>query len=88
MKGIVKGLNERIGFFAVELDNGEFSVCEITDSCSVELGNILSGNLENLAGETLKNLSRNEDIDVFIQATHCDMKRVLELLKGDLGWVS
>ena len=85
MKGIVKFLNEKNGFFAVELDNGEFSVCEISGECNLELGDKVSGELEKHGDAVLKNISRSESFSVVIEDFHCDRNRAIELLRRFLG---
>lgn len=81
MKGIVKSMNPHRGFAAVELDTG-YSVLEIFEvSTSLELGDVISGPLESLGGETVKNVSKNETYDVFIQDCHCSKEIAMQLMK-------
>jgi hypothetical protein len=50
----------------VLIENDRTSFIELLGD-EVDLGDILSGNLEDLGGETLFNITQNEEIEVFIQ---------------------
>jgi hypothetical protein len=80
MKGIVKMINSLRGMIAVEVDGNDFTVIEILEmSCAVEIGDVISGNLDSHAGETLMNLSKNEKMDVFIQGVNCTLKNAQDM---------
>lgn len=70
MRGKVIAVNLRKGLFAVLIDDGGCSVVEIVDTCEVELGDLMVGQLDTLGRETLRNETRTEDVDVCIQDIH------------------
>ncbi len=52
MKGIVKFINPTRGIIAIEVESNDITVAEILEStCSVEIGDIITGNLDNHEGE-------------------------------------
>jgi len=82
MKGIVKMINPRRGLIAVEVDSNDFTVMEILEvSCSVEIGDIISGNLDTHAGETVVNLTKNEKMEVFIEGVNCSTQNAQNLIR-------
>ena len=82
MKGIVKMINRKRGMIAVEVDANDFTVIEILEmSYDVEIGDVISGNLDSHAGGTLINLSKNEKMDVFIQGTNCTSQNAENLMR-------
>jgi len=70
MRGVIKLINERRGMIAVRTDHDEYSVLELLGGYSPEIGDVISGNLENLGGESVKNITQGEAWDVFIQDIH------------------
>lgn len=82
VKGIVTMIDHRKQFLAVKLDSDEYSIVEVLEVESPELGDVLSGNLESLGGETLLNLTKGEEIEVFIQDIHADKTRAIKLLRA------
>ena len=52
----------------VRTENGTFSVLELVGGYSPEMGDVLSGALENLGGEEVLNITQGETWDVFIQS--------------------
>lgn len=82
MKGIVKKINPQRGIIAVEVDTNDFTVIEILEmSCAVEIGDVISGNLDSHEGETLINLSKNEKMDVYIQGINCTSLNAQKLME-------
>jgi hypothetical protein len=68
MKGKVVNLNGDL--CAVEISTG-IIVFEILGAHSTEIDDIISGELENLGGESLFNETKDENIDTFIEDIHC-----------------
>lgn len=50
-------------------------------SCAVEIGDVISGNLDSHEGETLINLSKNEKMDVYIQGINCTSLNAQKLME-------
>lgn len=67
MKGQIRFINARKGFFGVCIEEGDYSVIELVDTCMIENGDIVSGNLHSLGSETLINITQNHSMSVFIQ---------------------
>lgn len=82
MKGVVKMTNPKRGLIAVEIDTNDLTVMEILEvTCNVEIGDIISGNLDSHAGETVTNLTKNEKISVFIEGINCTPQNAHNLMK-------
>ncbi len=58
MRGVIKLINERRGMIAVRTEHDEYSVLELLGGYSPEIGDVISGNLENLGGESVKNITQ------------------------------
>ena len=73
MDGTVVLVNQRKGFFAVEVGagSGDFTVVELLDSCEVAVGDIVSGDLHSHGGEELMNKTQRQSMSVYIQGIHC-----------------
>lgn len=70
MRGTIEMINPKKGMIAVRTEDDEYSVLELLGGYSPEIGDILSGELENLGGEDVKNISQNEIWSVYIQDIH------------------
>ena len=82
MKGIVKIINPKRGLIAVEVDFNDFTVMEILEtSCSIDVGDFVSGNLDAHAGETVINLTKNEKMEVFIEGVNCSAQNAQQLMR-------
>lgn len=80
MKGKVTIINTAKGVIGVETENNEYSVIEILGSYCPELGDIVSGPLEELGGETLKCLSDGIKFDVYIQDIHASYSLAKQMI--------
>lgn len=81
MKGTVSLISYNRDMVAVTTENGDYTIFEVLGGHNIELGDAISGNLENLAGEILTNLSKDEEIDVFIEDIHSSREHAIELLR-------
>jgi hypothetical protein len=79
VKGKVVGINTRKGFVAVDAANG-ITVLELLGSYEVEMEDIISGALESLGGETVRNETQNETMEVYIQGVHCTIANANSLM--------
>ena len=79
MKGTVIAVNQQKGFIAVQLDGG-ITVIELLGGYEVSVGDIICGNLEDHGGETLRNVTENEDMDAYIQGVHCSPQNAKNLM--------
>lgn len=70
MKGTIELISPRQAMIDVRTENDGFSALELLGGYSPEFGDVVSGALENLGGETVKNLTQSETWNVFIQDIH------------------
>ena len=75
MKGLVKYVNVRLGLCAIELSSNNFTIFEDFDEC-LSVGDIVSGHLESLGGETLHNKSKDTEVDGFAQNYGCSLDQL------------
>tara|TARA_R110002124_G_scaffold102425_3_gene250552 strand:- start:429 stop:677 length:249 start_codon:yes stop_codon:yes gene_type:complete len=71
MIGTVVGINPRKGFIAIRIDDGDVTVAELLGDYDVDLRDRVRGDLEALGGEYFYNLTKQEELDVFVQGTGC-----------------
>jgi len=67
MKGTIELIGPRQGMIGVRTENDNFSVLELIGGYSPEMGDVISGELENRGGEEVQNITQGEAWDVFIQ---------------------
>ena len=67
MKGIIELIGPRGGMIGVRADQDRFSVLELLGDYSPKIGDILTGALEDMGSETVRNETQDEDWDVYIQ---------------------
>ncbi len=79
MRGIVKLLNPKRGMAAIETSNG-YTVFEILGDYDVEIGDEISGDLDAHGGETFKNISKEEDIEVYVEAIQATEQNARQLI--------
>lgn len=82
MKGRVIGIDVRKGFFAIKTDGG-ITVAETLEGPNVEMGDIISGNLESEGGETFINETQGIKTSVFVQGTQCTPEFAKHLLESE-----
>lgn len=81
MKGIIKLINPSRGWAAVKIDSG-YTVFEILEGpFAIELGDEISGDLESHGGETLKNITKSEAMNVYIQGIMCSREHAISLMR-------
>jgi hypothetical protein len=72
MLGTVIGINRRKGFIAIRLDgDGDITVAELLGDYDIDLRDRIRGDLEALGGEDFYNLTKQEELDVYVQGTGC-----------------
>ena len=80
MKGKIAFINPNIGWVAIFTTDNSYTVAEVLESYTPELGEIVTGNLNNLGEETLYIESTNEVISVFIQDIYVDRQEAIRQL--------
>ncbi len=81
MKGTVTHVNRARGMAVVLTEEGWYAVVEILGGFDLDPGDVLFGNLDTHAGETLRNITQGEHQDVFIQAIHCSLESAMQLVR-------
>lgn len=79
MSGIVKMLNSKRGMAAIETNSG-YTVFEILGDYDVEIGDEISGDLDSHGGETFKNISKEEHIEVYVEAIQATEQNARQLI--------
>lgn len=79
MKGNVIAVNIKKGFVAISTDDG-ITVFELLGGYDVEVGDVISGNLDALGGETFNNETQSEEMDVYVQGVHCTESNAKHLM--------
>jgi len=67
MKGTIELIGPRQAMIGVRTESDDFSVLELLGGYSPEMGDVISGELNNLGGEEVMNVTQGETWDVFIQ---------------------
>ena len=82
MKGIVKMINPKTCMIAVEVDTNDFAVMENKNVIfNVDIGDIISGNFNCLSREVIRNISKDENMDVLIKDVNCDSEEARGFIK-------
>lgn len=79
MKASVIAINTKKGFVAVSTENG-ITVFELLGGYEVEIGDVISGNLDSLGGETFINETQSEEMDVYVQGIRCTESNARQLM--------
>jgi hypothetical protein len=67
MKGIIQLISPKQAMVGVETESGGYSVLELLGGYIFEVGDVLSGPLEELGDQEVRNLTQEETWDVYIQ---------------------
>jgi hypothetical protein len=84
MYGIVKIINHERGIIAVEVDTNDFTVFEYKRPYAVNIGNVISGNLDSKGSKSLMNLSNYNKMDVIIQGVNCTLQNAQHLMEHSI----
>ena len=84
MTGFVKIINRERGIIAVEVDTDDFTVFEYNRPYAVNIGDIISGNLDSKGSKALTNLSNYNKMDVIIQAVNCTLQNAQHLMEHSI----
>lgn len=79
MKGEVVLVNPENGMAALMVDGGGYTSFEVLGG-EVECGDVISGDLESLGGETWRNETQMEDLDVFVEDIHGSRSTARQLI--------
>ncbi len=80
MKGFVRFLNLTNCRVAAEITGGGFVVFEIRQRCALDISDVLEGNFESPGATTFRNVTKNEDFNVWIEKPRCTRVEANELL--------
>lgn len=81
MKGRVIVEYRRLGFFAVETEDNDFSIIEILSGLP-SLGDELIGGLNSLGEQQLYNETTKKELDVSIKSIHTTFDEAKSYIKG------
>lgn len=81
MRGTVKKINPRNGYFAIEIERNSYSIFEILSSNNIDVGDIIKGQLQELGDAILTNESKAETINGIIQNYDCTEQQLKQQLK-------
>jgi hypothetical protein len=81
MRGTVKKINPKNGYFAIEIERNSYSIFEILSSNSIDVGDIINGQLQELGDAILTNESKAETINGIIQNYDCTEQQLKQQLK-------
>ena len=79
MKGIVKSVNHKNGLVAVQLENGEYSIFEPLGGYDIEIGDVISGEIDFDGGINAFNHSKNESLDIMVEYSGLAQNQVREI---------
>lgn len=80
MRGKVIDINSRNGWVAVQLENGEYSIFEPLGGYSVEVGDVISGDIGAEGGEKAYNHSQDEPMDIITELSGLSLQQVQQRL--------
>lgn len=80
MEGKVTNINNHNGWVAVLLENGEHSIFEPLGGYAIEVGDIISGEIDFDGGANAYNHSKDEHMDIITEFTGLSLNQVKEKL--------
>ncbi len=79
MKGKVALINPQRGLAALITENDEYTTFEPL-GYDVEIGDIISGDLESVGGETWQNITKGEEIEVMVEDIYGSKSIAVQLI--------
>ena len=80
MKGTIELIGPKRVMVGVRTENDDYSVLELIGGYDPEIGDVLTGNLYSLGGETILNMTQDESWDVFIQDIYGSRNSAFKML--------
>lgn len=80
MRGKVVIINRSSGLFAVQLEDGDFAVLEMLGGHTVEANDVVQGNLDELGGEEVLNVTQQMRMSVYGQSGRCTLEAARSLV--------
>ena len=80
MKGTIKIISPRGAMVGVRTEDGDYSVLELLCGCSPEIDDVISGQLDSLGGEEVRNLTQGETWDVYIQDIYGSRETAIRII--------
>lgn len=81
MKGTVKHINRKNGLCSIEIERNSYSIFEILELENIEIGDVLSGELQERGDVVLKNESKKVAINGILQNYDCTENQLTKQLK-------
>ena len=79
MKGTVIGINANKGLVAVSTNYG-ITVLELLDGSDISINDVITGNLDSHGDETFLNETQSQEMEVYVDAVHCDKTTAKSLM--------
>lgn len=79
MKGKIALYNPKRGMAALITENDEYTSFELLGH-DIEVGDVITGDLESLGGETWYNQTQMEEIEVFVEDIHGSRQIALRII--------
>jgi hypothetical protein len=77
--GVVRMRNKDL--VAIETDHG-YTVFDIEDGSEVDVGDIITGRLDNHGSETVNNATKKQTLSVYIEAIRATQRSAVSLLQS------
>ena len=77
LRGQVVLSNNFHGTYAVKIFEGEISIIEVPSQPALNIGVVLSGNLESLGAQHLVNETNGDLLEVFVESVYCSIEEAL-----------
>lgn len=82
LAGVVRSVNQRRGFLAVEVDANDYTIVEVLDDLGqFEVGDVVSGALDAHEGQRLQNNTKGFQFDAYIQAVGATSANAAQLMR-------
>lgn len=81
MKGIVTQINRKNGLCSIKIERNSYSIFETLEFDDIDIGDIISGELQEIGGIVLKNESKKVTINGVLQNYDCTENQLSKQLK-------
>jgi hypothetical protein len=82
IRGKIALISSDRGFVGVQTENGDYSVIELLGGYDVELGDEVTGDFHSYAGESIKNITQSETMDVSVEAHGLNREQARSMLRS------
>jgi hypothetical protein len=79
MQGIVRAANRKTGIVALEVASGDYIIIKVPH-CDLETGDLITGEFDSVGSKIIRNDTKEELINVYIQEVHTTPERAKQLV--------